>query len=642
MKLRQLAVVALVVLLVMPSPAVGAVRGSPDLSATAPSNTFLAGGADTLEITLTNEGELDVGSTQNPSLNSEVTTARGVEATLDASGTPIDVETGSQSIGSLPEGGSPTLPYRLTIDQDAEPGTYTLELEVEYRYTSSVSEANGGRNTETQTRTFDIEVEIEDRARFDVVSTETDVRVGSSGTVAVTVENVGAEAAEDATVALESRNTDITFGQSSSASRFVGEWEPGERRTVEYQVSAAGSAEQQQYAFSATATFEDAEGVTRQSESLSLGVTPEAEQRFSVVSTESDVAVGDSGDVSVTLRNDGSIPVNDATVELASQSSDLVFGESASASRYVGDWAPGETRTVEYDVSATDGTDTRNYAMQATVSYEDEDDDPATSRALSLGVTPEPEQSFSLSNVESNLEVGEERTISGTITNDGRTVARDAVIQFTTQGQNVNPVETEYSVGTLEPGASADFEFSVEISEAADAGPRQFSLVTEYRNSDGDTRASDELLTRQAVAPQSDAFAVEVVEGSLANGDSTELEVRVTNTANETLSSISGKLFADDPISANDDEAFIDELAPGESTTITYTISASGAIPKSYPVSMDFQYDDADGDTQVSNTYRVPVEVTESQGNDGGNFPIVIVGIGLAAVVGIGAVLRFR
>ena len=71
-------------------------------------------------------------------------------------------------------------------------------------------------------------------------------------------------------------------------------------------------------------------------------------------------------------------------------------------------------------------------------------------------------------------------------------------------------------------------------------------------------------------------------------------------------------------LTSSDDEAFIDRLESGETETITFAISAGGsALSKSYPVSLDFQYDDADGDTLLSDTYQVPVTVEEPEGGEG-------------------------
>jgi hypothetical protein len=628
MNRRQLLTVVFAVLLVGPGSVSGVVRGSPELEVTAPSNEFVVGANDQLTLTLVNEGNLTKGSATNPSLDSEVTTARGVEVRLDPNGAPVDVTTGTRSLGGLAKGESANLDFGLNVAPDAEPGTYTMEATVPYRYTGTVSEspAGGARSQQTETETFDVTVEIEDRARFEVVSTETDARIGSTGTVSVRMRNVGSEAATDTTVALESQNTDLSFGESATASRYVGEWGAGETRTIEYQVTAAPGAEQQRYSFQATATFDDAEGVTRQPEALPLSIRPQSRQEFSIVDTESSLAVGDTGTVSVTLRNDGPVPASAATVQLQSGSSDVVFGRSASATRFVGEWAPGETRTVVFDATANDSADTRSYSLTATVNYDDPRDNPARSRQLSLGVTPAPEQGFSLSNVESTLRVGEERSLSGTITNDGQQPVRDVVVRFTTQNQNLNPGEREYSVGTLEPGESADFEYSVEVSDAAGPGERQFAFVAEYRNSDGDRRRSDDLLARAAVEPQQDAFSVQAVDATVSPQGTERITVEVTNAGDEPVSAVSAKLFADDPLSAEDDEAFVQSLDPGESTELVFTVSATGAIEKSYPLSMDFQYDDADGDTLVTDTYRVSVQVQERQQDSSGGPPLAIVG----------------
>jgi hypothetical protein len=628
MNRRQLLAVVFAVLLVVPGSVSGVVRGSPELEVTAPSNEFVVGANDQLTLTLVNEGNLTKGSATNPSLDSEVTTARGVEVRLDPNGAPVDVTTGTRSLGGLAKGESANLDFGLNVAPDAEPGTYTMEATVTFRYTGTVSESptGGARSQQTETETFDVTVEIEDRARFEVVSTETDARIGSTGTVSVRMRNVGSEAATDTTVALESQNTDLSFGESATASRYVGEWGPGETRTIEYQVTAAPGAEQQRYSFQATATFDDAEGVTRQPEALPLSIRPQSRQEFSIVDTESSLAVGDTGTVSVTLRNDGPVPASAATVQLQSGSCDVVFGRSASATRFVGEWAPGETRTVVFDATANDSADTRSYSLTATVNYDDPRDNPARSRQLSLGVTPAPEQGFSLSNVESTLRVGEERSLSGTITNDGQQPVRDVVVRFTTQNQNLNPGEREYSVGTLEPGESADFEYSVAVSDAAGPGERQFAFVAEYRNSDGDRRRSDDLLARAAVEPQQDAFSVQAVDATVSPQGTERITVEVTNAGDEPVSAVSAKLFADDPLSAEDDEAFVQSLDPGESTELVFTVSATGAIEKSYPLSMDFQYDDADGDTLVTDTYRVSVQVQERQQDSSGGPPLAIVG----------------
>jgi len=629
---------------VVPGTAAAVVRGSPDLAVTLSEDTVTAGENGQLALTLTNEGDVDSGGAGSPALASEVTTARGVDVSVDASGTPVRIDTGTRSIGRLRQGGEVPLTYALSVDEDAEPGTYTLDVTAEYRYTSTISERNGARNHETETRQFEVTVEVDDRARFEVVDTDAAVRIGAAGTVDLTMRNVGSEAATDATVALSSANDDVSFGESGSATRYVGDWAPGETRTVQYEATAAATAEQQRYALTTTTSFEDADGVTRQSEALPLGIEPLAEQRFPVVDSESSVAVGETGTVRLTLENDGAVPVSDATVTLASESPVLAFGAGESATRFVGDWAPGETRTVEYDLNATDGAETRSYALRTTVDYETPDGERGSAAPASVGVTPAPERGFTLSNVSTDLRVGEEGEIRGTVTNEGETTARNVVVEFTTDNENVSPLETAYSVGTLGPGETADFAFTAETGSAADAGPRQFAFVTRYRDGDGRTKRSDELLTRQRIAPGDDALAVEPVSATYAPGGGGELTVRVTNTGDETLTDVSANLFADDPISVDDGEGAIAEIGPGESTAVTFGVSAGGgALAKSYPVSVDFQYEDERGDTHVSDSHQVVVTVAEPETDGGsGGLPLPLLGVGAVGVVGVGVVLRRR
>jgi hypothetical protein len=120
--------------------------------------------------------------------------------------------------------------------------------------------------------------------------------------------------------------------------------------------------------------------------------------------------------------------------------------------------------------------------------------------------------------------------------------------------------------------------------------------------------------------------------------------VEVPNTGDEPVRDISGKLFADDPVTAVDDEAYVPALAPGESATLSFEVEAGGdAMPKAYPLSVDLQYDDAEGDTEVTDSRQVALTVAEqSSGGGGGGLPITLLGgVGALALVGAGAYVRF-
>jgi hypothetical protein len=374
---------------------------------------------------------------------------------------------------------------------------------------------------------------------------------------------------------------------------------------------------------------------------LTVPIVVEDQARFRVVDVATDVQIGDSGTIVASVRNVGTDPAREASVQFVSGNSDLTFGGASSSESFVGEWAPGETRQATFPVSVAEGAELREYTVTGRVTYTDTDGIVQRSNELRASVRPMDEQSFSLSNVDSSLRVNWEGTVTGTVTNEGPSSITDAVVVFQPSSANFDASETEYAIPDLAPGDSAEFAFDVEVSSAADPGSRQLRFAVDYENEGGDARTSDPLTARINVAPERDPFTVEADESTVSAGGSGRLTLTVTNAEEETLSDISAKLFVDDPISSSDDEAFIGELEPGESAEITFEVSAGGStFPKDYPVSLDFEYDREDGTTQVSDTFRLPVTVTESSG---GGLPFgLLVGVGAVVLVGAAFVVVRR
>jgi hypothetical protein len=69
---------------------------------------------------------------------------------------------------------------------------------------------------------------------------------------------------------------------------------------------------------------------------------------------------------------------------------------------------------------------------------------------------------------------------------------------------------------------------------------------------------------------------------------------------------------------------------------VTFGIGAAGgALEKTYPLEMDFQYDDAEGDTLTSQTYRLPVSVEAVETDDGDGLPLPLLVIGALVLVAV-------
>ncbi|AXG08112.1 sialidase [Haloplanus rubicundus] len=363
--------------------------------------------------------------------------------------------------------------------------------------------------------------------------------------------------------------------------------------------------------------------------------------QFDVIESTSTTQIGDTGTVTVTLENDGTRTARDASVVLSSSTDELTFGSGSSSSTgYVGAWEPGTNATVAYTVTFDDDAALRNYSLSATVEYEDTDGIARTTEPLAVGVRPNREQAFAIRDTEATLRVGEDGRFAGTVVNRGPDTARQPVVVFRSSNPNVNVESTEYALQTLEPDEAGEFAFDVTISDAASATTQQFNVSVRYRNARDEVRQSDPLNERVAIQPQRDRFSVEAVNRTVVAGGTTTLELRVTNEGDEPLRDVEAKAFVQSPLSSDDDEGLVSALAPGESATFVVGLSASGsALEKTYPVSIDFQYELPDGDTEVSKTYRVPVSVEH---REGGGLPFLPITVGALAVTGVGLVVWYR
>lgn len=470
--------------------------------------------------------------------------------------------------------------------------------------------------------------------RFETTVPEPTLTPGTTNQLTVQLANDAADAGDQVETAEDVRVSvvgDDTPFEIESGPRRLGTMSDGAVRSFAVRVDAPADVAAGTYALTVEVRYEH-EGETKTA-TVPATVRVEERARFAVESVESDVAVGESGTVTVELTNHGEEAATAAAVTLSSSNPAVSVAGTSAASRFAGDWAPGETRTLTYEVAVADGAEPGSYALQAVVEFDDTDGVTRQSRPMRLGVTAAPEQSFAVENVESTLRVGDDGEIYGELVNTGDRTVENVVVVFDPANPNVDPAETEVAVGDLAPGDRAAFDFEAAVSDAATAGDRQFTLRVEYRTAAGDAQSSEDLDIRVAVAERRDEFELAGVDATFERGDDGELRVEVTNRRAEPVSDVSAKLYTEDPLSTGDDEAFIEELGPGETATVTFGLSvADGALEKTYPVKLDFRYDTADGETRITDTYQLPVTVTAPANS--GPSPTVI-GVGVAALLAV-------
>ncbi|OLZ42630.1 hypothetical protein A6E15_04730 [Natrinema saccharevitans] len=377
------------------------------------------------------------------------------------------------------------------------------------------------------------------------------------------------------------------------------------------------------------------------SETLDLRVTVPEEPRFDVSTVAADVAPGSSGDVTMEIENTGGEPANHTRVSVAGFGGVTIGG--GTSENAIGDLAPNESTTTTVEAAIADTASATDKPLEATFTYEDGAGIERTTEPVRTTLAPTAEQSFSIRNVDESLSVGYEGDITGEVVNDGPRNVDDAVLIVEPMSESLFVEDTRYALPELKAGESTEFRYPTDVSGQGDPGARQLRFTVEYTGSGDATLTDGPISERVVVDERRDEFSIADDGLSVSQGDSSDAVLEITNERPTTLSNIDARLYADDPLDAPDDEAFVDELEPGESAEIRFEIEATeDATVETHPVELDFEYETERGESVLSDTYQHPIEVTASE-DDGGGTPSVVVGILVAlAVSTIGVALWYR
>jgi hypothetical protein len=549
-------------------------------------------------------------------------------------------------VGDWDDDDDETVTFRVGTTAGAVEQPYPLDLTIEY--------TDAEDNENSRTKTVEFTPAAVDHLELGPVTHN--VPQDGVGPVTIELTNSAEKTLTELSVTASSTDSEIYVGSESSrsGSATIEELAPDESRNVTYHVGATANAVNRTYPLDLSIDYTDADNNENQQEEQ-IEFRPRPEPQFLIESVDHDVPVGSTGRVAITLRNTGPVNATETVVTATSESDSMFFGTGGTepvefqgvaveppqtgtptAQSYVGNWSTGETRTVSFRAGFDQDAIVRDYVTNLAISYENEAGDEMPERTRAIGLEPFPEQTFSISPVGSDLYVGEEGDLLVNVTNTADRAVDGVVVTAETQAQNINFYNARYAVADLGAGESAVSQFRVGITEEAEPGPRVFELSARYRDPQGNIRRTDSRDVIANVEPRRDAFDLEVANETFSPGESGPFQVTVTNNRNETLRNIQAKFFTDDPLDSEDDSAFIEDLGPGESATVTLDLSVSGAArEKTYSASMDFRFDNARGDSELTDTQRVPVEVRESNSMLS---PLlgVLLGIGIVALVIVG------
>lgn len=468
------------------------VRGSPDLDAHVPSNTLVPGQTQELEVVVTNDGEVQLGSIEN---RNAVTKARNVRATVESDeGDPIEVETGTQALGSVTEDQPKSASFQLTIPDGAEPGEYDLEVELEYSYTWQISDRSGVTSERSRSPTETITVEIDDDAEFIVRNTSTTSSIGDSGTVSLEIENVGGETAYNARVLTESTNGNVVFGESPADEAYAGLWEPGEVKTITHDVAIKDDSSVRPYTLDTAVISEDGDGIEQMSEGIVSGVLPLPQQTFRIEATDSTLRVDDEGWIRGEVTNAG--PVTAESVEVHAPLTDPNL-HPIEDSYAVGDLEPGETKPFEFHLDVGSEAEPVRKLIDVDVRYRTADRDQRINDDSDVIVDlGERRDEFLVTSTSHEIEAGSTNTVSVEITNNLDEPVTDVEPKLFTDDPLSSSDDTAF-VPALEPGETTTVRFEVGVDESA--MPKTYATTIDIRYDDADGRSKISDTNRAAI-----------------------------------------------------------------------------------------------------------------------------------------------
>ena len=271
------------------------VDGSPDISATIiGSNEFDRGQTITLNIDLMNNGKLlgfendrtpedadeIFGAQTEMKLESAVVDATGIVASLSADpGSPIEVKSVSQKIGSIKSGQNSVSPaeFDIKIDKNAKAGEYNLYLNLSYDYQKNVQVMDPDATAQTydvnrwygmMVQNQTLKVIVKDQADFEIVSTTGSLFPGGEEVINVEIKNTGEEEAKNIKVIA---NPSDPLSTTDSVA-FISSLAPGSTAIAKLKIKADSEAVSKVYGIDTVVRYETLEGDIKYSDTLQVPV----------------------------------------------------------------------------------------------------------------------------------------------------------------------------------------------------------------------------------------------------------------------------------------------------------------------------------------------------------------------------------
>ncbi len=259
------------------------VDGRPDLRATIiGSNEFDRAQTVTLNLDIMNKGKLlglknektpyatdEIYAAQTEmKLESSVVDATNIVASLLTDpGSPIEVKSVSQQIGSIKSGqnAQPTVKFDIKINKKAKAGEYNLYLNLAYDYQKNVQITNpnaaaqtydANRRYEMMSQNQTLKIKVKNKADFEILNTTGSLFRGSDGIIDIAIKNMGEEEARNA-IAIINPSDPLS---TTDGTAYLSTIQPGGIAIAHVKIKADSAAVPKIYGVETTVKYQTPEG----------------------------------------------------------------------------------------------------------------------------------------------------------------------------------------------------------------------------------------------------------------------------------------------------------------------------------------------------------------------------------------------
>lgn len=238
--------------------------------------------------------------------------------------------------------------------------------------------------------------------------------------------------------------------------------------------------------------------------------------------------------------------------------------------------------------------------------------------------------------VPENLNVGSGGYLNLKIQNIGFEDGKKATVKILRSGQSpIIPTDSSVFIGDFPRNAIVSCRYKVAVSGDAAKQTYPVDVAVTYENREGDivTSATD---TVGIPIGGKLTFSVSSAPARVIPGSDNVITVNYRNNGDTTAYHSQARISAVDPFTSSDDTAYIGDIKPGENVTARYQISArDDAEIKTYLLDADIRYRDSLDNSQVSDTFKVPILIDPKPESSGlsSMLPLLV----LIVIIGISA-----